>query len=211
MEHQDGAPDARADSTSLSGEQGGRDVRAWRRAERTRLLDLRQSFPSEQRREWGERIAKTLHQQIHQAGGTVVSAYWPIRGEPELRPLLKLLAREGIRTALPVVVEKNRPMVFREWRSGDRLKRGIWKIPVPAEGAVVQPDVIIAPVVGFDRAGYRLGYGGGYFDRTLATFESAPLVLGIGYAFASLDTIHPQPFDIRMSRIITDEGIVATE
>jgi len=81
-----------------------------------------------------------------------------------------------------------------------------WKIPFPADGAVVVPDVIISPVVGFDPHNFRLGYGGGFFDRTLAAMTEMPLLLGVGYSMAALSTIHPRPHDIPMSAIITEHG-----
>jgi 5,10-methenyltetrahydrofolate synthetase len=111
-------------------------------------------------------------------------------------------ARSG-RTALPVVVEKARPLAFRAYRSGDRLEKCVWNIPLPAEGEPVLPDVVIAPLVGFDAENYRLGYGGGFFDRTLASLPGKTLVIGVGYDLQRIATIHPQPHDIRMSRIAT--------
>jgi len=86
------------------------------------------------------------------------------------------------------------------------MARGLWKIPYPADGPEVQPGIVIAPLVGFDRQGFRLGYGGGFFDRTLARLAPRPLVIGLGYASSALDTIFPQPHDIGMDWIVTDEG-----
>jgi 5,10-methenyltetrahydrofolate synthetase len=85
----------------------------------------------------------------------------------------------GTRIALPVALAHGQPLTFREWRPGARLAHGLWKIPYPAEGAQVAPTVVLAPVVGFDRQGYRLGYGGGFFDRTLAVLRPRPLVIGL--------------------------------
>jgi 5,10-methenyltetrahydrofolate synthetase len=106
------------------------------------------------------------------------------------------------------VVEKGRPLVFRVWRQGDKLERGVWNIPVPAEGEPVFPDIVIAPLVGFDPSNYRLGYGGGFFDRTLAAMPKKPLVIGVGYMSSALPTIYPQPHDIPMDAIVTEKGIV---
>lgn len=183
------------------------EVPAWRKEIRTKLLAMRQRIPSPQRASLSEHIAVHLLKRIESADARIVSAYWPIRGEPELRPLLETLAKRGIRTALPVATALGRPLVFREWKSGDRLERGLWKIPFPADGAVVVPDVVISPVVGFDPSRYRLGYGGGFFDRTLAAMTTDPLVLGVGYSMAAISTIHPQSHDIAMSAIITEHGL----
>jgi 5,10-methenyltetrahydrofolate synthetase len=114
------------------------------------------------------------------------------------------LRDRGATTALPVVVKKAHPLVFRAWQSGDKIERGVWNIPIPAEGVEVVPDVAIAPVVGFDRACYRLGYGGGFFDRTLASLPRMPRVFGVGYAMQEIATIHPQPHDLPMSAVVTE-------
>jgi 5,10-methenyltetrahydrofolate synthetase len=107
-----------------------------------------------------------------------------------------------------VVIRKSHPLAFREWRSGDPLERGVWKIPFPAHGKEVVPDVVIAPVVGFDVRCYRLGYGGGYFDRTLASLPSMPTRIGVGYSSQRLETIFPQDHDIPMEMIVTETEVV---
>lgn len=182
------------------------DVMRWRRDERARLIAARMAVPADQRTAHTKKITDALEGSIAPASGRIIAAYWPFRGEPDLRPWLEDMRRLGHRTALPVVVAKNAPLVFRLWRDGEPLERGIWDIPVPASGEPVTPDIVIAPLVGFDRQAYRLGYGGGYFDRTLAKLPQA-VAIGVGYAFAALPTIHPQPFDIPMDRIVTDAGI----
>src|SRR5690606_24922582 len=106
----------------------------------------------------------------------------------------------------PVVVEKARPLVFRAYRPGDRLEKGVWNIPIPADGDPVIPDIVIAPLVGVDVRNYRLGYGGGFFDRTLAALPKRPLVIGVGYEMQRIATIHPQPHDIPMDRIVAACG-----
>lgn len=185
------------------------DVVRWRKAERERLIAARLAVPAAEREAWGERIAGHLETAIGDPQGLVVSLYWPFRGEPDLRPLMARLADSGARTALPVVVERGRPLAFRAWRAGERLERGVWNIPVPADGDAVVPQVVVAPVVGFDRALYRLGYGGGFFDRTLAALPARPRVFGVGYHMAEIATIHPQPHDIAMDAILTEAGAVA--
>jgi 5-formyltetrahydrofolate cyclo-ligase len=181
-----------------------RDVARWRKAERERLIALRLAVDPETRRLETERIAAGLDSAIGEVAGRVVSAYWPFRGEPDLRGWMERIHLRGGRCALPVVVEKARPLLFREWRPGDPLARGVWNIPIPVEGAEVLPDIVIAPVVGFDPGAYRLGYGGGFFDRTLAAMPVKPLVLGVGTSRAAIPTIFPQPHDIPMDIIITE-------
>jgi hypothetical protein len=98
-------------------------------------------------------------------------------------------------------------LTFRPWTKGSRMERGLWDIPIPADPTEVEPRTLIAPIVGYDGAGYRLGYGGGFFDRTLAKFGDAAAI-GIGTSMFRLPTIHPQPHDIRMAAIVTEAGMV---
>jgi 5,10-methenyltetrahydrofolate synthetase len=111
-------------------------------------------------------------------------------------------------TALPVVVEKGQPLEFYLWQTGEALARGVWNIPIPAKPKPCRPDIVVAPVVGFDAACYRLGYGGGFFDRTLAAMAEKPRVIGIGYSGSRIATIYPQPHDIPMDIIVTEAGII---
>lgn len=181
------------------------DVARWRKAERTRLIEERLAIDVEERKARSERIAARLDLAVGRVSGHIVSGYWPFRGEPDLRNWAIKVIERGGRIALPVVIRKGWPLEFRVWRPGDPLERGVWNILVPSRGPSVQPDVVIAPMVGFDGANYRLGYGGGFFDRTLAAMPRRPLAIGIGYARSRLPTIHPQPHDIPMDVIVTDE------
>jgi 5,10-methenyltetrahydrofolate synthetase len=183
------------------------DVMRWRKSERQRLIADRLAIEVSLRSEYSRRIAARLREIIGDVRDVTVSAYWPFRGEPDLRDLMATISADGGRCALPVVVERHRPLVFRQWSPGQPLERGVWNIPVPAEGAGVIPDVVIAPVVGFDPRCYRLGYGGGFFDRTLAALPARPRVLGVGYSGAAIPTIYPQPHDIAMDLIVTEDGV----
>lgn len=184
------------------------DVAAWRKATRERLLAARLALPAARRADHDTRIAATLATALGALEGCVVAAYWPFRAEPDLRAWLGGLRDVGARAALPVVVARAAPLEFRVWSPGAPLERGVWNIPVPAAGAeVVTPDVVIAPVVGFDAACYRLGYGGGFYDRTLATLAARPRCFGVGYALAELPTIYPQVYDVAFDGIATEHGL----
>jgi len=198
-----------ADDLTPSAEQRRADVMRGRKGERARLIAARLALPEQEREAATARITDGLDALVGTVEGTVVSAYWPFRAEPDLRPWLRGIIARGGRCALPVVVEKGRPLEFRLWRPGDRLVQGVWNIPIPADGAPVIPDIVIAPVVGFDRSGFRLGYGGGYFDRTLAALSPRPRAIGIGYALAEIATIYPQPHDVPMAAIVTDLETIA--
>lgn len=185
------------------------DVVRWRKAERERLIAGRLAIPAEERRRHTGRIAAALDDALGDLAGRIVSAYWPFRGEPDLRPWMgEVTARGGV-CALPVVIERHAPLAFRAWRQGDRMHPGVWNIPVPSDGPDVTPDIIIAPLVGFDDACYRLGYGGGFFDRTLAALAPRPRIVGVGYAEAAIRTIYPQPHDVPMDVIATEKGVIA--
>ena len=179
------------------------DVNRWRKAERERLIAARLRLAPESRGAQTLAIAGDLDRLVPAAAGTIVSVYWPIRGEPDLRPWMLAKYAQGIRLALPEARVLDQALVFREWRPGAPLGRGLWNIPYPADGMEVVPTVVLAPLVGFDPACYRLGYGGGFFDRTLARMTGRQLRIGIGYADALIDTIFPQPHDIPMDWIVT--------
>jgi 5-formyltetrahydrofolate cyclo-ligase len=180
-----------------------RDVARWRKAERERLLAERSAFTVEYRTQQTLAIAQALDRILAAVPGRTVSVYWPIRAEPDLRRWMHVLSQAGMRVALPVALALGQPLVFREWHPHARLARGLWKIPYPADGAHVIPDILIAPLVGFDGGCCRLGYGGGFFDRTLATLTPKPLAIGVGHPSASLRTIFPQPHDVPMDWIVT--------
>ncbi len=181
-------------------------VKAWRRAERERLIALRQSLPPADRRRWGERIDAELRALIAERPG-ILGVYWPFRAEFDPRPLIDWAVAEGRSVALPVVVDKKGPLEYRTWKPGEPLVDGVWNIPVPEKREIVTPSVVLAPVVGFDRACYRLGYGGGYFDRTLKALSPPAFAIGVGFEAQALDTIHPQPFDVPMDVIVTEAGL----
>ena len=179
------------------------DVARWRKAERSRLIALRCALPPEDRALHTDAIVRKLDEMIPAGSNEIVSVYWPIRGEPDLRSWMRDACVRGLRVALPVAVELGRPMTFREWRPDSAMARGLWKIPYPASGPDVVPTTTLAPLVGFDPSCYRLGYGGGFFDRTLAAMRRKPVVIGVGYPQLRIPTIFPQPHDIPMNWIVT--------
>ena len=150
----------------------------------------------------------------------VVAFCWPHRNEYDARPLAEKLRASGTVTALPVVTARGAPLIFREWHPGIALADGPGGIPYPtSQGRDVTPAVLLLPMVGFDEAGYRLGYGGGYFDRTLAALRLEaekngtpyPHIIGVAYEIARMHTIRPEPHDIPMDYIVTERGIYRRE
>jgi 5,10-methenyltetrahydrofolate synthetase len=182
------------------------EVKAWRRGERERLIALRQALPAEERRRWGAQIEAQLRALLAERPG-ILGVYWPFRAEFDPRPLIEGAAAEGRTVALPVVVDKKGPLEYRAWRPGEPLVDGVWNIPVPEKREIVTPAIVLSPLVGFDEACYRLGYGGGYFDRTLAVLTPRAFAIGIGFEVQLLETIYPQSFDVPMDLIVTEAGI----
>jgi 5-formyltetrahydrofolate cyclo-ligase len=180
-------------------------ILTWRRQQRTALLAQRQTVPPNARDSAATIIGGRLDTIVANRRSSVIGLYWPIKQEINLLRWAETLGRErNIVLCLPVVVTPKAPLEYWRWRQGEPLARGIWNIPVPAIRDVVTPDPMLAPLVGFDRANYRLGYGGGYFDRTLAALQPRPTVIGIGYEFSALETIFPQPHDIPMDAVLTE-------
>ena len=184
------------------------DVMRWRKAERERLIAERVGMDAADRQERMGRIARHLETAFGPIAGQTISFYWPFRGAPDPRDLMTRVQAAGGRVALPVVVARAQPMVFRAWKTGEPLESGVWNIPIPAASAPeVMPDIVVAPLVGFDRARFRLGYGGGFFDRTLAAMPRRPRIIGVGYDQAAIPTIFPQVHDIPMDMIVTESAL----
>ncbi len=182
------------------------DVSRYRKAQRIRLYAARRTMSSRERAERTTALIGHLKSALSGRNAQKIAAYWPIRGEPDLRPLLAELVADGRTVLLPVVAGKQEPLVFRSWSPGCDMVRGTWNIPVPAAGEPQEPGLVISPLLGFDPALYRLGNGGGFYDRTLAAFRDKPLTIGVGYAHGRLPSIFPMTWDIPMDLLVTEEG-----
>jgi 5-formyltetrahydrofolate cyclo-ligase len=182
------------------------EIRAWRKSERMRLIAERMALRGETRARHNVAITEALEKLL--SARMIIGFYWPIRGEYDARKLVAALIDRGARAAMPVVVQKGAPLVFRDWHPGTHMENGFWNIPIPAEGDPVIPTTLLVPLVGFDGSGYRLGYGGGYYDRTLASLPAKPLAIGVGYELSHLGTIYPQAHDIPMSAIVTEGRVL---
>ena len=142
-------------------------------------------------------------------GPLIVSGFYPFRSEISTLPLLARLAGDGFTTALPIVMGAGLPLTFRQWREGDAMGKGDWDIPIPLDTAPeVLPDVLFVPLLSFDRKGYRLGYGGGFYDRTLAKLRAIKPVTAIGTAYAGqeVDAVARGPHDAPLDWVLTEEG-----
>jgi len=137
----------------------------------------------------------------------VLAFCWPIRGEFDARPLVARLIAAGWRASIPTVVALEAPMVFRPWHPDAAMGVDPFGIPVPAAADCLTPDIALLPLVAFDEAGFRLGYGGGYFDRTLAQMVPRPLAWGVGFEAGLTVSLRPQAHDIPLDAAITECGI----
>jgi len=182
-------------------------LKAWRKSERTRLIAARVALDHATLERYRLRIDAHLQRSFPGLATARLAFCWPIKGEYDARHLVRTLRELGALTALPVVVAPKQPLAFREWHPGVELAAGPLDIPYPAHSPEVVPNAVLLPMNGWDPAGYRLGYGGGFFDRTLASLKKKPAVIGVTYELAKMKTIHPQSWDIPVDWVVTERGV----
>ncbi|MBL6454415.1 5-formyltetrahydrofolate cyclo-ligase [Belnapia sp. T6] len=158
----------------------------------------------------GAQLVERLLAEAPPPPGALVAGFWPMGQEIDIKPLLRALEARGHALALPVTPRRGQPLVFRRWRFGAPLARGPMGTSQPAEGETVTPDWLLVPLLAFDRTGRRLGYGGGYYDRTLAALPGAEAV-GVGYAAQELDQVPAGPLDWRLRLVVTEREVVRCE
>jgi 5-formyltetrahydrofolate cyclo-ligase len=183
------------------------EVRTWRKGQREAIIARRMARTPEDRRQLSEPVIAYLRATVTPARYPVAGLYWPIRGEIDLREFAREFVAAGGIVGLPVVVQDAAPVEFWRWQPGVALQRGHWNIPVPPQRDVVRPQVLVVPLVGFDAGHFRLGYGGGFYDRTLAAAVPRPHTIGIAFADVELPTIYPQPHDIALDTIVTEQFV----
>ncbi len=158
-----------------------------------------------------QRLARRALELLASLPGRIVAGYAPIRHEIDVMPLMEALHAAGRKLALPVVEERNAPLIFRAWEPGGPLRKAAFGVPEPAPGAPrVRPDVLIVPLAAFDRSGHRLGYGGGYYDRTLRALRREGPVMAMGAAFSGqeLDIVPHDENDEPLDAIVTDRETI---
>ena len=170
-------------------------------------LQQREGLPADHRMRAARRVNDELWQWLSALPVAMIGFCAPIRAEVDCRPAVLRLIAAGWQACMPVVVEPQQPMQFRRWRADTVMTTDPHGIPVPAEGECPPPAVLLLPLVAYDAAGYRLGYGGGYFDRTLAACHPRPLTIGIGYAATRLASMAPAPHDIPLDAVLSDAGL----
>jgi len=183
------------------------ELKRWRREQRERLVAARLAVDSATLEDWRRRIDTYLARAFPGLAKSVVALCWPIKNEYDARHFARKLRDQGACTVLPVVVAPKSPLVFREWHPGTKLVIGGLDIPYPVDSPELVPDAVLLPMNGWDAHGYRLGYGAGFFDRTLASLQNRPIVIGVTFELARLETIHPQPWDIPVDYLVTERGV----
>jgi 5-formyltetrahydrofolate cyclo-ligase len=171
----------------------------WRRE----MLARRKDQPAEVRVRSDQHLDTELTQALEGVDG-VLGFYWPIQGEYDARPVVLrwLAGAAGRQAALPVVLRRATPLIFRKWTADTPMIPAGFGTSVPAPDEQLVPRALLIPLVGFDLAGYRLGYGGGYYDRTVAALPMRPYTIGIGYSICRLDSIDPQSYDLKLDRLV---------
>ena len=182
-------------------------LKSWRKAQRERLIAERLAVPDATIAAWRQRMDAYIERSFPGLARSRVAFCWPIKNEYDARHIARTLRGLGALTALPVVVAPKTPLVFREWYPGVELAKGALDIPYPVSSREIVPQAVLLPMNGWDPKGYRLGYGAGFFDRTLASLAQRPVVIGVTYEQARLDTIHPQPWDIPVDYLVTERGV----
>jgi 5-formyltetrahydrofolate cyclo-ligase len=182
-------------------------LKAWRKNERGRLIAARAWLDHATLERYRHTIDAHLERSFPGLASAKLAFCWPVKGEYDARHLIRTLRERGALTSLPVVVAPRQPLIFREWHPGVEMAVGPLDIPYPANSPEAVPDAVLLPMNGWDVAGYRLGYGGGFFDRTLASLPKKPAVIGISYEMAKMATIHPQSWDIPVDWVVTERGV----
>jgi len=147
---------------------------------------------------------------------TVIGAYWPIKGEFDPLPALHRWKEDGElldeplrrRIGLPVIDKVTKTLTFHVWYPGCPMEEDAYGIPKPKDTDVIQPTLLFVPCVGYGPGGYRLGYGGGFYDRTLASLQPKPFTVGLGFTQGFVDDLEPEPHDIPLNAILNDHGVV---
>ena len=186
------------------------EAAAARRALRQKLVERRLALSSDDCLRLSAALCAQLQDGFPQLAGMRVGFCWPVKNEADLRPLMQAWIKSGqagFAALLPVVVAAGAALAFRAWTPETRLEADRYGIPAPVEGEFLAPEALLIPVNAFDAAGYRLGYGGGFFDRTLAALLPSPLSIGVGFELSRVDSIFPQAHDIRLDAMVSEAGV----
>jgi len=176
---------------------------------RTRMLALRAEIPASAAESASRSVADSLLKII--PANAVIAGYRAIRGELVIAEAMAQLAARGNALCLPVVQAPGKPLAFHAWKPGEILEKGHYGVEVPAAAALVTPTIVLVPLVAFDRAGHRLGYGAGYYDRTIESLRqagNAVQMIGIGYGLQEVPHVAPESHDQKLDVVVTEKEIL---
>ena len=194
---------------AVSVDSSWQQVKGWRKQQRAELIAKRTAVRPEQLRQWNAVITDFIQAGFPMLASMTIGFCWPFKSEFDARFVMRHFRDRGATAALPAVLEKAGPLQFRKWWPGAPMTPGVYEIPVPDGTELLVPDAAIVPMIGFDGGSYRLGYGGGYFDRTLAVANPRPLAIGVSFELGRLESITPQPHDIPLDFVATEAGLHA--
>ncbi|WP_424812571.1 5-formyltetrahydrofolate cyclo-ligase [Roseococcus sp. YIM B11640] len=173
-------------------------------AARSRALAGRRAVPGA-----GQALRDVVLREMPPPPGALVGGFWPMGEEIDTRPTLEALLALGHGIALPVTTPRGQPLFFRRWSPGTEMAPGPFGTTHPAEGEPVSPQWLLVPLLAFDRRGARLGYGGGYYDRTLALLPGA-IAIGVAYAAQEVPEVPTETHDVRLAAIATERELIRT-
>jgi 5-formyltetrahydrofolate cyclo-ligase len=185
-----------------------------KRALRARLIEQRLAMPDRLRR--SDLLQRVMRIWLVNLPDTVIGAYWPIKGEFDPLPALHRWKEDGElleetklrRIGLPVVDKMHKTLQFHAWHPGCPMEEDAYGIPKPKDTEVIVPTLLFVPCVGYGPGGFRLGYGGGFYDRTLASLQPRPYTVGLGFTDAFVGDLEPEPHDMALDAILNDNGVV---
>lgn len=185
-----------------------------KKTQRQALIEQRLNMPDRMAR--ADLLQRVMRIWLVGRPDTIIGAYWPIKGEFDPLPALHRWKEDGElldepqrrRIGLPVVNREKNTLHFHVWYPGCPMEEDAYNIPKPKDTEIIVPTLLIVPCVGYGAGGYRLGYGGGFYDRTLAALQPKPFTLGLGFAQGFLPDLEPEPHDVPLDAVLNENGVV---
>ncbi len=175
---------------------------------RKQYIALRNAISDERRKIAAQKAARNFINNFTLKNEDIIAAYYPIGSELDIRPLIKILRKKNLRLCLPTVVKKDNALIFRHWKEGAKLTKDLYNIPTPDENSEqLEPNIIITPLIAFDKNGNRLGYGKGYYDRTIANMQKRALIIGYAYAMQEVENIKYQQHDKGLDYLVSEKEV----
>ncbi len=212
MDNKDGHSASRPHTAPAEGSAAALKVE-WRKS----LIEKREALADRNLR--NDLLQRVMRVWLIERPDAIIGAYWPIKGEFDPLPALFRWQEAGLeedaqgaqrhrRIGLPVVNKIDKTLTFYTWYPGCPMEEDAYSIPKPKDTEIVEPTLIFVPCVGYGPGGFRLGYGGGFYDRTLASLRPKPFTVGLGYDFGYLPDLTPEPHDVPLDAILSDTGVM---